>query len=156
MCEEWKQFWRYLPLTRRFRCAIKNISFASTFYWNSINSTLILAASTLVLSSCPSSAPPPSSVNDGSLPTNISEHAQHSYGTCKISTTSLVHTCACAFCFSREFSNVCHWKRFWGKNSNCFRKKTPNYGNVNNQLSNKLNISGIVLLLLSPNASEND
>ena len=76
----------------------KNISFTATFYWNSINSKWILAASTPVVSSSRSSAPPPSPVNDGSLPTNISEHAQQSSGTCKISTTSLVHTCTCVFC----------------------------------------------------------
>jgi len=137
----------------------KNICFAAKFYWNSINSSLILAASTPVVSSCQSSAPPPSSVNavnDGLLPTNISEDAQQSSGTYKISTTSLDQTCACVFCFSWEFGNVCHWKGFWGKSSNCFRwEKTPNCGNVDNQLFNKLNISGIFLLLLSPNASEN-
>ena len=81
-----------------FRYAIKNIFFTATFHWNSINSNWILAASTPVVSSSQSSAPPPSSVNDGPLPTNISEHAQQSSGTCKISTTSLVHTCTCVFC----------------------------------------------------------
>ena len=73
----------------------KNISFAATFYWNSINSSLILAASTPVVSSCQSSAPPPSSVNDGSLPANINEDDQQRFGTYKISSTSLVHTCIC-------------------------------------------------------------
>ena len=46
----------------------KNNSFTTAFYWNSINASWIWAVSTLVVSSCWSSAPPPSSVNDGSLP----------------------------------------------------------------------------------------
>jgi len=63
-------------------------------------------------------------------------------------------TCACVFCFSWEFGNVCYWKGFWGKSSNCFRReKMPNCGNVDNKLYNKLNISGIFLLSLSPHAS---
>jgi len=119
-----------------------------------------LAASTPVVSSCRSSAPPPSSVNavnDGSFSTNISEDAQQSFRTYNISTPTVVHTCASVFSFSWEFGNVCHWKGFRGKSSNCFRReKMPNCGNVDNQLYNKLNISGIFLLLLSPNASEND
>ena len=74
----------------------KNISFTATLCWNSINSSWILAASTSVVSSCRSSAPPPS-VHDESLSTNISENAQQSSGTYQISTSSLVHshTCAC-------------------------------------------------------------
>jgi len=91
-----------------FWCAIKNIFFTATFYWNSINSSWILAASTPVMSSCQSSAPPPSSVNDGSLPTNISEDAQQSYGTYKVSTKSLIQSCVCVFCFIWNLGNVCH------------------------------------------------
>jgi len=138
----------------------KNISFTATIYWNSINSCLILAVYTPVVSSWRSYALPLSSVNavnDGSLPTNISEDAQQSSGTYKISITSFVHTCACVFFFSWEFGNVCHWKGLWGKSNNCFRReKTPKCSNVDNQLFNKLNKSGTFLLLLSPNASEND
>jgi len=55
-----------------------------------------LAVSTPMASSYWSSAPPPSSVNavnDRSLPANISEDAQQSAGTYKISTKSLVHKC---------------------------------------------------------------
>ena len=45
----------------------------------------------------------------------------------KISITFLVHTCACVFCFSWEFSYVCYWKGFWGMSSNCFwKEKLPN------------------------------
>jgi len=100
--------------------------FIAIFYWNSINSSWILAASTPVVSNCRSFAPPPSSVNDG-LPTNISEDAQQGCGTYKISTKSLIHTCVCVFCFIWNFSNVCHLKGFWRKSSNCFRKeKSPN------------------------------
>jgi len=110
----------------------KNISFAATFYWNSMNSSLLLAASTPVVSSCQSSAPPPSSVNvvnDGSLPTNISEDAQQSSGTYKISTTSLIHTCSCAFASVENLVMSVTENGLEIKNSNCFQKeKTLNCG----------------------------
>ena len=85
-------------------------------------------------------------------PKNINENAQQSSGTYKISTTSLVHTCACVFWFSWEFCNVSLYRGFWGKSSNCFQKeKSPKFASVDNHLFNKLIISGIFLLLLSPN-----
>ena len=83
--------------------AIKNISFSftATFYWNSTNSSWVLAASTPVVSSCRSFAPPPSSVyevNDWSLPTNISEDAQQSSGTYKkFHFIFGAHMCMCFF-----------------------------------------------------------
>jgi len=90
-------------------CGDTNLSFFTvTFHWNSIKSSWVLAASTPVVSSCWSSAPPPSSVNDGSLPTNISDDAQQSSGTYKIFTKSLIHTRLCVFCFIWNVGNVCY------------------------------------------------
>jgi len=91
-----------------------------------MNSSLILAASTPVVSSFRSSTPSPSSVNavnDGSLPSNISEDGQQSSGTYKISTISSVHTCAYVFCFSWEFGNVCYWKEFGERAATVFEGK---------------------------------
>ena len=91
-----------------------------------MNSSLLLAASTPVVSSCQSSAPPPSSVNavnDGSLPTNISEDAQQSSGTYKISTTSLIHTCSCAFASVENLVMSVTENGLEIKNSNCFQKE---------------------------------
>jgi len=80
-----------------------------------------------VASSCRSSTLPLSSVNDGSLPANISEwcpaelrHLQkfplHFWSThAHVSFASVEN--------SVEFSYVCYWKGFWGMSSNCFRKE---------------------------------
>jgi len=48
-------------------------------------------------------------------------------------------------------------KSFEERAATVFKKKVAKlFDNVGNQLFNKLNISGIFLLLFSPNASEND
>jgi len=48
-------------------------------------------------------------------------------------------------------------KSFEERAANLFEKKVAKlFDNVGDQLLNKLNISGIFLLLFSPNASEND
>ena len=150
-----EKFWRYLPLTRSFQvCHQKyfsllhhiGIQLIPVEFWSRPHQWCQAAGAPLphrhqwmqwMMGRC----------------LQTSEDAQKSCGTYKISTTSLVHTCACVFCFSWEFGNVCHRKGFWEKSSNCFRReKTPKCGNIDNQLFNKLNISGVFLLLLSPNA----
>ena len=138
----------------------KNISFTATLYWNSINSSLVLAASTPVVSSCRSSAPPLSSinaVNDGLLTTNISNGAQQSSGTYKTFTSSSVHTCACLFASVENSVMSVSKKGFEERAATVFETKVVKlFDDVGNQLFNKLNISGIFLLLFSPNGSEND
>jgi len=48
-------------------------------------------------------------------------------------------------------------KRFEERAATVFEKKVAKlFDNVDNQLFNKFNISGIFLLLFSPNASKND
>jgi len=139
----------------------ENISFAATFYWNSINSSLILAASTPVVPSCRSSAPPPSSVNavnDGSVPTNISEDAQQSSGTYKnFHFIFGAHMRMCLFASVQNSVMSVNKKGFEERAATVFEKKVVKlFDNVDNQLFNKLNISGIFLLLFSPNAWENN
>ena len=136
----------------------KNISFTATFYWDSINSSCVLAVSTPVVSSCQSSAPPPSSVNNGSLPTNISEDAQQSSGTYKnFHFISGAHMYMCLFA-SVENSVISVTKKgFEERAATVFEKKVAKlFDNVGSILFSKLNISGIFLLSFSPNASEND
>ena len=128
--------------------------------WDSINSSWILAASTPVVSSCRSSTPPPSvnAVNDGSLSTNISEDAQQSTGTYKnFHFIFGAHMCICLFA-SVENSAMSVTKRaFEERAAIAFKKKVAKlFDNADDQLFSKLNISGIFLLLFSPNASEND
>ena len=90
-----EKFWRYLPLTRSSQVCHQKI-FLSLLH--SIGIQLIPAEFWLrphqVVSSCWSSAPPLSSVNDGSLLTNTSEDAQQ---TCTYKISTSVHTCACVF-----------------------------------------------------------
>ena len=114
-----------------------------------------------MVSSCRSSAPPLSSVNaanDGSLPTNISEDAQQSSGTYKNFHFILgAHMCVCLFA-SVENSVMSFTKKgFEERAATVFEKKVAKlFDSVGNQLFNNLNISGIFLLLFSPNAWEND
>ena len=62
-------------------------------------------------------------MNDRSLPTNISEYAQQSSGTCKISTTSLVHTYAFFFCFSQNLAIPVTEKGFEERTATIFESK---------------------------------
>jgi len=139
----------------------KNISLTAKFYWNSINSSWILAVSTPVVSSCRSSAPPLSSVNamnDASLSTNIIEDAQQSSGTYKNFYFIFgAHMCMCLFASVENSVMSVTKKGFEERAATVFEKKVAKlFENVGNQLFNKLNISGIFLLLFSPIASEND
>jgi len=136
----------------------KNISFTATFYWNSINSSWVSAASTPVVSSCRSSAPPLPSVNDGSLPTNTSEDAQKSSGTYKnFHFIFAARMWMCLFASVETSVMSVTKKGFKERAATVFEKKVAKlFDNVGNQLFNKLNISGIFLLLFSPNASEID
>jgi len=117
--------------------------------------------STPVVSSCRSSAPPLSSVNavnDGLLPTNISEDVQQSSGTYKnFHFIFGAHMCMCLFASVENSVMSVSKKGFEETAATVFEKKVAKlFDNVGNQLFNKLNISGIFLLLFSPNASEND
>ena len=114
-----------------------------------------------MVSSCRSSAPTPSSVhavNDGSLPTNIGEVAQQSSGTYKnFHFIFGAHMCMCLFASVENSVMSVTIKGFEERAATVFEKKVAKlFDNVGNQLCNKLNISGIFLLLFSPNASEND
>jgi len=114
-----------------------------------------------VVSSCRSSAPPLSSVNvvnDGSLPTNISEDVQQSSGTYKnFHFIFGAHMCMCLFASVENSIMSVSKKGFEERAATVFEKKVAKlFDNVGNQLFNKLNISGIFLLLFSPNASESD
>jgi len=113
-----------------------------------------------VVSSCRSSAPPLSSVNavnDGSFPTNISEDAQQSSGTYKsFHFNFAAHMCTCLFASVENSVMSVTEKGFEERAAAVFEKKVAKlFDNVGNQLCNKSNISGIFLLLFSPNASEN-
>ena len=114
-----------------------------------------------MVSSCRSSTPPLSSVNavnDGSLPTNIGEVAQQSSGTYKnFHFIFGAHMCMCLFASVENSVMSVTIKGYEERAATVFEKKVAKlFDNVGNQLSNKLNISGIFLLLFSPNASEND
>ena len=113
-----------------------------------------------MVSSCQSSAPPPSvkAVNDGSLPTNISEDAQQSSGTYKnFHFIFGAHMCMCLFASVENSVRSLTKKGFEERAATVFEKKVAKlFDHVGNQLFNKFNISGIFLLLFSPNASEND
>ena len=142
------------------RWTSKNISFTAT-YWSSSNSSWVLAASTPVVSSCRCTAPTLSSVNalnDGSLPTNISEDAQQSSGTYKnFHFIFGAHMCMCFFASVENSVMPVTKKGFEERAATVFEKKVAKlFDNVDNPLINMLNISGIFLLLFSPNASEND
>ena len=109
----------------------------------------------------PESSPPPSSVNavnDLSLPTNISEDAQQTSGTYKnFHFIFGAHMCMDLFAsVENSVMPVCK-KGFDERAATVFETKVAKlFDNNGNQLCNKLIISGIFLLLFSPNASEND
>jgi len=74
----------------------------------------------------------------------------------KISTSSLVPTCACVSLLQLRIRSVTK-QGFEERAATVFEKKVAKvFHSVGNQLFNKLNISRIFLLLFSPNASEND
>ena len=97
-------------------------------------------------------------VNGGSLPTNISEDAQQSSGTYKHFHLMFgAHMCMCLFASVENSAMSVTKKGFEERAATVFEKKVAKLSdNVGNQLFNKVNISGIILLLFSPNASEND
>ena len=114
-----------------------------------------------MVSSCRSSTPPPSSVNavnDGSLPANISEDAQQSSDTyANFHFIFGAHMCMCLFALVENSVMSVTKKGFEERAATVFEKKvTKLFDSIGNQLFSKLNISGIFLLLFSPNASEND
>jgi len=96
--------------------------------------------------------------NDGSLPTNISEDAQQSSGTYKnFHFIFGAHMCMCFFASVENSVMPVTKKGFEERAATVFEKKVAKlFDNVDNPLINMLNISGIFLLLFSPNASEND
>jgi len=98
-------------------------------------------------------------VNDGWLPTNISEDAQQSSGTYKnFHFIFGAHMCMCLFAsLENSVMSVVTKTGFEERAATVFVKKVAKlFDNVGNQLFKKLNISGIFLLLFSPNASGND
>ena len=114
-----------------------------------------------MVSCCRSSALPLSSVNvvnDGSLPTNISEDAQQSSGSYKnIHFTFGVHMCMCLFASVENSVMSVTEKRFEERAATVFEKKVAKlFNNAGDQFFNKLHISGIFLLSFYTNASEND
>jgi len=97
-------------------------------------------------------------VNDGSLPKNISEDAQQTSGTYKnFHFIFGAHMCMCLFASVENSVMSVTIKGYEERAATVFEKKVAKlFDNVGNQLCNKLNISGIFLLLFPPNASEND
>jgi len=97
-------------------------------------------------------------VNDGSVPTNISEDAQQSSGTYKnFHFIFGAHMRMCLFASVQNSVMSVNKKGFEERAATVFEKKVVKlFDNVDNQLFNKLNISGIFLLLFSPNAWENN
>ena len=99
-----------------------------------------------MVSSCRSSAPPLSSanaVNDGSLPTNISEDTQQSTGTYKnFHFIFGAHMCTCFFASVENLVMSVSKKGFEERAATVFEKKVAKlFDNVGNQLFIKLNIS---------------
>jgi len=97
-------------------------------------------------------------VNDGSLPTNISEDAQQTSGTYKnFHFTFGTHMCMCLFASVENSVMSVTEKGFEERAATVFEKKVVKlFDNVGNQLFNTLNISDFFLLLFYPNSSEND
>jgi len=97
-------------------------------------------------------------VNDGSLPTNISEDAQQSSGTYKnFHFTFGVYMCMCLFASVENSIMSVTEKGFEERAATVFEKKVAKlFDNAGDQLFNTLNIPGIFLLLFFPNASETD
>jgi len=98
------------------------------------------------------------SVNDGSLPTNISEDAQQSSGTKKFPLhLRCTHVHVCLFASVENWVMSVTKKGFKERAATVFEKKVAKlFVSVGNQLFNKSNMSGIFLLLFSPNTTEND
>ena len=97
-------------------------------------------------------------VTDESLPTNISEDVQQTSGTYKnFHFIFGAHMCMCLFVSVENSVMPVRKKGFEERAATVFEKKNAKlFDNVDNQLCSKLIISGIFLLLFSPNASEND
>ena len=97
-------------------------------------------------------------VTDESLPTNISEDVQQTSGTYKnFHFIFGAHMFMCIFASVENSVMPVSKKGFEERAATLFEKKVAKlFDNVGNQLCNKLIISGIFLLLYSPNASEND
>jgi len=97
-------------------------------------------------------------VNDESFPINTSEDAQQS--SCTFKNFHFIfgaHMCMCLFASADNSVMSVSKNGFEKRASTIFEKKVAKlFDNVGNQLFNKLNVSGIFLLLFSPNASEND
>ena len=105
-----------------------------------------------MVSSCRSSAPPlplVNAVNGGSLPTNTSEDAQQTSGTYKnFHFIFGAHMCICLFASVEKSVMPVSKKGFEERAATVFEKKVAKlFDNVGNQLFNKLNVSGIFLLL---------
>ena len=143
------------------RCAIKKYFFDCYILLEFNKFQLSFGCVHTKVSSCWSSAPPLSSVNavnDGSLPTNISEDAQQSSGTYKnFHFIFSAHMCMCLFASVENSVMSVTEKGFEERAATVFKKKVAKlFDNIGNQLFNKLNKSGIFLLLFSTNTSEND
>jgi len=124
----------------------KNISFTATFYWNSINSSWVSAASTPVVSSCRNYALPLSSVNDGSLPVNICKDAQQTSSTyTNFHFIFGAHMCMCLFASVENSVMSVTKKGFEKRAATVFEKKVA-------KLFNKLliNFSMCWIYLESP------
>ena len=97
-------------------------------------------------------------MNDGSLPTNITK--MPSRAPVPIKNFHFIfgaHMCMCLFASVENSVMSVSKKGFEETAATVFEKKVAKlFHNVGNQLFNQLNISGIFLLLFSPNASEND
>ena len=95
-------------------------------------------------------------VNDGSLPTNISDGAQQSSGTYKnFHFIFGAHMCMCLFASVENSVMSVSKKGFEERAATLFEKKVAKlFDNVDNQLFNRFNIAGIFLFLFSPNASK--
>jgi len=97
-------------------------------------------------------------VNDGSLPVNICKDAQQTSSTyTNFHFIFGAHMCMCLFASVENSVMSVTKKGFEKRAATVFEKKVAKlFNNVANQLFNVLNISGISLLLFSPNALEND